>query len=227
MNLSSWYFLALICLFLPYMSIAGHRRLVKTDHSLPSKTRLRVRTVLILWILGALGFAVANLDHLHLLPTWEPHLAEVLLGLGILVAFYGLRAILRTWLAKTGNRFGGLLLPSKVKELPLWFLVSLSAGIIEEYVYRGVTYDLLLYRFDYPALAITIASLTFGLSHYAQGVRAVAFIAVLAVGMHLLVNYSGSLYTAMAVHVIYDLAAGIQNVMESRSASSSDLTSEP
>jgi membrane protease YdiL (CAAX protease family) len=42
-----------------------------------------------------------------------------------------------------------------------------------------------------------------------QGLRTVAIIALMAVGNHLIVRASGDLYTAMAIHFVYDLLAGV------------------
>src|SRR5262249_2450239 len=50
---------------------------------------------------------------------------------------------------------------------------------------------------------------SFGLTHIIQGWRSVAIIVVFALGFHALVWLAGSLYVAMAVHVAYDITAGL------------------
>jgi hypothetical protein len=47
------------------------------------------------------------------------------------------------------------------------------------------------------------------LTHIIQGWRSVAVIVVFALGFHTLVWLAGSLYVAIAVHVAYDITAGI------------------
>lgn len=42
-----------------------------------------------------------------------------------------------------------------------------------------------------------------------QGAETALIIAVISVGMHVVVRLSGDLYTAMALHFVYDLLAGI------------------
>ena len=74
--------------------------------------------------------------------------------------------------------------------------------------YRGVMFILLSRLLGRPLPAALIASAVFGLSHILQGWKNAVIIGIVALAMHGLVIWSGSLYIAMAVHAIYDLVAG-------------------
>jgi membrane protease YdiL (CAAX protease family) len=54
-----------------------------------------------------------------------------------------------------------------------------------------------------------VCAVAFALAHFVQGWKTVAVIAVLAVFNHLIVRATGDLYTAMAIHFVYDLLAGV------------------
>jgi membrane protease YdiL (CAAX protease family) len=56
---------------------------------------------------------------------------------------------------------------------------------------------------------VSICSITFGVAHFNQGCKSAAIIVFFALGFHALVWLSGSLYVAMAVHIAYDITAGL------------------
>ena len=91
----------------------------------------------------------------------------------------------------------------------LWAVISALAGIGEEITYRGVMYWVLFQLSGSMAGSVAIAAAAFGISHVVQGRQAVAVVAGFATVFHGLVLVTGSLYPAMVIHVLYNLAAGI------------------
>ena len=89
-----------------------------------------------------------------------------------------------------------------------WVAVSVGAGLTEEITYRGVLFQLWSRLTPIP-LAVGLCALVFALVHFHSGARSMAIIFVMALVFHAIVWWTGSLYTAIAVHAIYDLAAGI------------------
>jgi membrane protease YdiL (CAAX protease family) len=87
--------------------------------------------------------------------------------------------------------------------------VSLIAGIGEEITWRGVQMALVVALTGNYWLAIALCAISFALAHAGQGWQSAAIIVVFGLGFHLLVWLAGSLYVAMAVHLAYDLTAGI------------------
>jgi uncharacterized protein len=90
----------------------------------------------------------------------------------------------------------------------MWVALSLSAGVGEELVWRGVLPSLLTLVSGSLAVGIALSVASFALAHAIQGLRSVLAIAAIAVAFHALVFISGSLYVAMAVHFVYDVIAG-------------------
>jgi membrane protease YdiL (CAAX protease family) len=57
--------------------------------------------------------------------------------------------------------------------------------------------------------AAIVAAAVFGFSHILQGWKSAVISGVVALALQGLVIWSGSLYIAIAMHAIYDLAAGL------------------
>jgi membrane protease YdiL (CAAX protease family) len=89
-----------------------------------------------------------------------------------------------------------------------WFaVVSVTAGICEEVLYRGF---LIRYLSDGPWhaglwIALAIASISFGLGHGYQGLSGIIGTAVLGALIAVMFLATGSLWFPMALHAIIDL----------------------
>ena len=120
-----------------------------------------------------------------------------------------------------------LFMPANDVERAWWLAVSVLAGVGEEITWRGVQAALVGVVTGNFWLAALCCSITFGLTHIIQGWRSVAVIVVFALGFHTLVWLAGSLYIAMAVHVAYDITAGISYGRLGRELATNGLDSEP
>jgi membrane protease YdiL (CAAX protease family) len=99
-------------------------------------------------------------------------------------------------------------LPQSYSELGWWTAVSLSAGFVEEIVYRGVLFRILQYWFENWRIAAVLCALVFALGHAIQGGKSSLIIFAISVAFQGLVWATGTLYVAMAVHAIFDFVAG-------------------
>jgi membrane protease YdiL (CAAX protease family) len=102
------------------------------------------------------------------------------------------------------------ILPRGREELPPYLLLCLVASVVEEVVYRGVAYRLLLRLGLTAAMAILLLVIAFSLAHSLQGWKSVASIAIVAAAFHAVVIYSGALLPAIAAHLLYDIFAGLR-----------------
>jgi membrane protease YdiL (CAAX protease family) len=102
-----------------------------------------------------------------------------------------------------------LFMPRDAGERLWWIAVSLLAGIGEEITWRGVQTQLLVPVVGVYAVAALLSAISFGGAHFVQGWRSVLVIIVFALGFQAVVWASGSLFVAMAVHVAYDVTAGL------------------
>ncbi len=111
--------------------------------------------------------------------------------------------------AKILGAFKGLafILPLTREERTWFTLVSITAGICEEVLYRGF---LIRYLSNGPWhvglwIALAVASISFGLAHGYQGLTGIIGTAVLGAVMALIFFSTGSLWLPMALHALIDL----------------------
>lgn len=98
-------------------------------------------------------------------------------------------------------------LPGSPRERRWFAVVSLSAGICEEIIYRGflVPYLAVGPLAMGPIPAILVAAVVFGMAHGYQGWVGVIATGVIALIMTVLFLLSGSLWLPMVVHALLDL----------------------
>lgn len=112
-------------------------------------------------------------------------------------------------LAKLREKMGELsgLAPQAPREERLFGAVSLTAGICEEILYRGLLMTVLAAAIGtWPA--VVLSSLIFGLGHSYQGVGGIAKTALVGLVMALLTVFSGSLFIPMLLHTVIDVTSG-------------------
>lgn len=159
-------------------------------------------------VLGGLAAAVAWVEEVDLPLGGAPDGRDWLFAAGLLaLSVFGMRGY---WKQSVIDRDPALrlFLPRDLEEKKLWTWLSLSAGLSEELVWRGVFVELVRRATGSLAAAIAIAVFCFALAHAVQGLRSMFAIAWFALGFHALVLVTGSLVTAMVVHFLYDVIAG-------------------
>lgn len=107
-------------------------------------------------------------------------------------------------------------LPNSFKEFPVFLIMCLSAGIFEEIIFRGflVSYMQVLLQQSPNAsgMAIVLPALVFSVAHYYQGWYAVLKIFVMAVLFGMMFLHSQSIYIAMLLHTLVDVAGGLMSI---------------
>lgn len=100
------------------------------------------------------------------------------------------------------------LIPRTRSELGSWVAVSVTAGVCEEFVFRGYLIWVLT---DLLGLwgAAAVSLVIFGLAHSYQGVKGILPVGALAIVFTLVVLISGSLFPAMMLHAMVDTGEGL------------------
>jgi len=99
-------------------------------------------------------------------------------------------------------------LPHSVRDLQLFTGLSVTAGIVEETIYRGFV---LWYLFMYmPAwAAVLVSAIAFGLGHSYQGAGGVARVTVLGLVFGALYIFTGSIWVPIVGHILLDALQGL------------------
>jgi membrane protease YdiL (CAAX protease family) len=101
-----------------------------------------------------------------------------------------------------------LLIPRSEREKDLFTLVSLSAGICEEFTFRGVLFVIVATLLPglSPYLIPLVAGALFGIAHSYQGLKGVAKTGLVGIGFCYLYLACGSLVPGIILHFVVDLA---------------------
>ena len=101
-----------------------------------------------------------------------------------------------------------VLLPHTETELRGFAVVSLTAGFCEEFLFRGYFIWALAPLLGWWGAA-ALSAPVFGLAHAYQGRRGIVRTSIVGVAFVAVLALSDSLYPAIALHAIIDLAAGL------------------
>ena len=197
-------------LFLPLAVFRMHRRMAKGARSVPEPKRHFRGATIELASLMALSILVARVTGIDLLAFDR---AKIVPGLAAGAAMYGAAvALMRPkWRRAVEKRapIVRLFMPRDAGERAWWIAVSVLAGIGEEITWRCVQTQLLVPIVGAYAVAALLSAISFGGAHFLQGWKSCVVIVFFALGFQTVVWVSGSLFVAMAVHVAYDVTAGI------------------
>jgi membrane protease YdiL (CAAX protease family) len=209
-NRAGWFHLIYFGLVLPLSAVWRARKFsAQANQPLPNRLVHLRRTAATLPMFGILSWLVARSEWMELFPrTWPSGRA---IGAGVLMYIIAVAAMRPRWrrAVERGVRVVHLFMPSNASERMWWIAVAVLAGITEEITWRGVQAGLAYRLLGSFWLAALFCAIPFGVGHIIQGWKGAAVISVFALCFHLLVWLSGSLYVAMAVHIAYDITAGV------------------
>lgn len=109
-----------------------------------------------------------------------------------------------------------LMTPSTALGLVWWAAISVSAGICEEFVYRGYLQRQILAMSGRRGVAILGQGVVFGVIHSYQGMFAVGVITVMGICFGLLAAWRRSLRPGIIAHAWYDGVIGLLMYLASK-----------
>ncbi len=196
------------------------------------------RTLTLEWVLAALALLVVLVSsHFRLsdLGVTAPRfsggsLPYTVVGLvGLVASVAGLLALRGRVLAAQTNVRGPSavldLLPRTRPERQAFAAVAISAGICEEFLYRGFGLALLAVFAPTigPLRTVLVAALGFGLAHAYQGAAGIMVTAVIGGCLAVLYLGTGSLLLPVAFHILVDLRVLVLPVARSAGGSGEAL----
>jgi membrane protease YdiL (CAAX protease family) len=201
--------LLILLIAVPLMSVWTGKR-IRTAAATPAVKYLRyARTIVILWSLTALALYALRLHHID--PTYvgvKPprFMLELAAGLiplvaPLLLSLTGTRRVL-------SNEYARALRAVVPADLPQWILfvpLAASAGICEEFLYRGFALTTLSAMTGSVAYGTLLSCIAFGIGHAYQGrtgMIGATITGLIYAGVFLA---TGSLYPCMLGHFIQDI----------------------
>ena len=112
--------------------------------------------------------------------------------------------------AEQTEKLGSLvyILPRDRRDFRSFVGISFTAGIVEEFLYRGFAFWY-LFHFMPVWAAIVVSSFAFGLGHSYQGAGGVVRVTLVGVAFGLFYLLTGSIWLTMLAHVILDVMQGL------------------
>jgi membrane protease YdiL (CAAX protease family) len=101
------------------------------------------------------------------------------------------------------------LLPNGPAEIAIWVVLSITAGICEEAVFRGYLQRQFLAATHNPPLAIALSAVVFGAGHIYQGYRGAILIACYGAMFGILAHWRNSVRPGMLAHAWQDTMSGL------------------
>jgi membrane protease YdiL (CAAX protease family) len=100
--------------------------------------------------------------------------------------------------------------PSGIIGIFVWVVLSLSAGICEEIVFRGYLQRQLAALSGSTSLAILGQAVMFGIAHGYEGIAAVIRIVVYGLALGVLAQWRGNIRAGVLAHAAWDIFAGLR-----------------
>jgi uncharacterized protein len=218
----------LVLLFLgviiPWRGDARMKRLLsKPELTTADRLSLYGSTILFQWLIVAIVLwrcvaRTISSEELGLAATnpWQVAWTSIALtGLLCLNQVIGLRRISRIPEGKRGQLFEitGKIMPRTPTETLVYAALACTAGISEEFLYRGfvfMAFVRMIVNFGPPnAAAAILSSAWFSLAHLYQGRRGLITTCVVGMIFVLVRIWTGSLIPAVVAHIGIDLVVGI------------------
>jgi membrane protease YdiL (CAAX protease family) len=203
-------FFIIIAAGLPYLSAISYKNIKaleeETDKLHLSKTPIYLQSILLQLALLGLAYFTARNSEL----TIEIKSNFTILTIGASFLFL----ILALGIAWIGQKYSHQkeestlhhLLPDNAKDRLLWIVACIVAAFCEEYIYRGVLFQLLFTQtVSLWIAAAGISAVIFAFGHGTQGEKAILQIIPFALGFHALVYICDGLLLPMIVHFLYNI----------------------
>jgi hypothetical protein len=200
-------YIALICAGLPLLAWFSKKKL--DEGLVVPRLPLYAEAFFLQSLLLLISYGVASVARVRLFRVPRFDATAVLLGSGVLALALVAMGIGWRLASSHARRRLRMLVPTNASERAAWLGVSAVAGISEEVAFRGILPALLARQTGSFALAVAISAVAFALAHLLQGWGATLFVGIFGLIFHGLVWITGGLWTAIAVHILYDWIAGV------------------
>lgn len=205
-------FMLIIVAGLPFLAAISYRNikiLEKEEGELHlAKAPIYLQSILMQGGICLLAYYTAIKENLDISLNSKLNLPSILSGTIFLLIALGF-----AYLGQRKQQPEGTLrylLPETNTDRILWILAVVVAAFCEEYIYRGVLFQLLSLQLEGNIWgAIILSAIIFGFGHGTQGEKAILQIIPFAIGFHVLAVISEGLMLPMIVHFIYNISVDL------------------
>lgn len=204
-------FMIIIAAGLPFLTAQSYKNIRKMEAEMEgmqlAKIPVYLQSVVMQLVLCVLAFFAARSEEI----TISFKSSFTFQSIAAAVAFIAL-ALFIAWLSqkfsidKDDSSTLHHILPDTNLERIVWILACVVAAFCEEYIYRGVLFQMIGgYVENTWWIAAVLSAVVFAFGHGTQGEKAIIQIIPFAIGFQLLVLLSGGLLLPMIAHFIYNV----------------------
>jgi uncharacterized protein len=209
---SGWIFTFVLVVVFPFLDYFLYPRLKST-------MQIYVWNILALWSLAAACVWISRINHLALNDlgeqTGNPY--RTLVVCGVVAAMLLLLINIQKAQKKKATpeqlekALAGVkrLMPTNSTERAVWVVVSITAGVCEEILYRGWMLSLFAAALGSVWWGLLISSVLFGFAHTYQGQSAIFGTGIVGAVLGIVFVVCGSLIPGQLLHTAMDLNSGL------------------
>ena len=203
-------FLIIVAAGLPFLTALSFKNIKKMEAELDgaqiAKIPVYLQSMLMQIILCLLAYFAGRSEKLTISLTSSFTASSIGASVGLIVIALGLAWISQKFSKEKDESTLHHILPTTAIERLMWVLACVVAGFCEEYIYRGVLFQMIMnYTENIWILAALLSAIVFAFGHGTQGERAIIQIIPFAVGFQFLAWISGGLLLPMIAHFIYNI----------------------
>ena len=127
----------------------------------------------------------------------------------LLYSWHAAKAMTDARIAQEVQSFGTLVhfLPQDSRDYRYFVATSMTAGIVEEFLYRGFVFWYLAHFLPLWAVVL-VSSVAFGLGHSYQGASGIVRVTLIGLAFGAFYVFTGSIWLPMLAHAILDIVQG-------------------
>jgi len=224
LRISSWLFLALVALGLPYAALATARRTRSAEGpaAIASRVQLHWNAIATQLLMFGIAWYAGALQGLRFLGPVDLTPYDTLAGAAAVACMSLMALVSRAIRSDDERRRMWVLgfLPRTWREGASFTLLAAVAAVSEELVYRGVAFTMFTMLTGSAMAGAAISAVAFAGAHAPQGGKSMGVIFVIGLIKQTLVVATHTLWVAIVVHFLYNVSTALRLAGRARAAGS-------
>jgi membrane protease YdiL (CAAX protease family) len=206
----SFLFIIIIAAGLPFLTAQSYKNIKKMEAELDgaqiAKIPVYLQSMVMQIILCVLAFFAARSEKVEIPFNSNFNYISIIASVALIGIALGIAWLSQKFSKEKDESTLHHILPDTNLERLIWILACVVAAFCEEYIYRGVLFQMIMgYMDNIWWLAALLSAVVFAFGHGTQGERAIIQIIPFAVGFQFLAWISGGLLLPMIAHFIYNI----------------------
>lgn len=200
----------LVAAALPFLTALSYKNIKKMESELEgmqiAKIPVYLQSMGMQIVLCVLAFFAAKSDDLTISFSGKITPVSIAAAVALVIVALSLAWISQKFSKTKDESTLHHILPDTALERVIWVLACVVAAFCEEYIYRGVLFQMIsTYVNNIWIAAALLSAIVFAFGHGTQGEKAIIQIIPFAIGFQFLVWLSGGLLLTMIAHFIYNI----------------------